>query len=136
MHSGIANTLYTKHLPLTQTKKHRPSLANHAWQCCPQTSLREFHCKCAPFVVKSLMSLLNRPFIFLQTFLPDRLSSDSSPELSLSATNRSTQPSGRGSRELDSSYGFIRLAGFFEIDLSGPASTGGASLDTDDDGSG
>jgi len=56
----------------------------------------------APLAAKSLISLFNRPLTFLHTFVldtgdPSSSPSPSSSELSLSATKRSTQPSGRGS---------------------------------------
>jgi len=63
--------------------------------------------------VRSLISLFKRPFIFRQTFPSSSPASDSS-ELSLSATKRSTQPSGSGSWWIfELSAATIRLFGFF-----------------------
>lgn len=87
-------------------------------------------------MVKSLISLFNRPFIFLQTFFPGELSSLSSSELSLSAINRSTQPSGSGDRWpafRATSVRVIRLEGFLGIGLSEGVRRGGGR-DDDDDG--
>lgn len=84
--------------------------------------------------MKSLISLFNRPFIFRQTFLCEESLSDSSPELSLSATNMSTHPSGRGSSGGRAwSEGFIRLVGL-AIGASGPVLDGGRGRDVDEVG--
>ena len=76
-------------------------------------------------MAKSLISLFNRPFIFRHT-LGDA-SSDSDSELSLSATKRSTQPSGRVSaRGCASDNGLILFGGFLGVGLSDPEREGGA----------
>ena len=73
----------------------------------------------APLAAKSLISLFNRPLTFVHTFVvldtgdPSSSPSPSSSELSLSATKRSTQPSGRGSiLTRDCLVGTIFLLGF------------------------
>ena|SRR5208282_1015648 len=88
----------------------------------------KIYCKCAPFVVKSWISLFSLPLIFRHTFFPGdpAPSSDSSSELSDSATNKSTHPSGRGSSLVRAdSTGLIFLAGFLGISLSEVARDGG-----------
>jgi hypothetical protein len=67
------------------------------------------YCKCPPLLVKSLISLFSRPCSLRQTLPPAGSSSESVSEDSLSATKRSTQPSGREEETLDGSTGTMRF---------------------------
>ena len=91
--------------------------------------------KCGPMVVKSLISFFNLPLIFLHTFFPgDPPSSDSSSELSDSATNISTQPSGRGSTLVRAeSTGLIFLLCVFGMGLSDVERDGGPGRGADEE---
>ena len=94
--------------------------------------VRFIHYKCAPVVVKSLISLFKRPFILRHTL--GEFSSDSDSELSLSATKRSMQPSGRGSgRGCASESALIFFVGFVGIGLSDPEREGRRGRDVERD---
>ena len=99
--------------------------------CQPPPSCRRDY-GCAAVVVKSLISLFKRPFIFRHTL--GEPSSDSDSELSLSATKRSTQPEGRGScLGCASDDGLILFGGFVGIGLSEPGREGGPGREDDDE---
>ena len=117
MHS--ANSSYKLMQRLHPTNTYRPKKESKTY------------CKCPPLVVKSWISFFSLPLIFRHTFFPgDPPSSDSSSELSDSATNKSTQPSGRGSTLVrEDSTGLIFLAGFLGIGLSDVKRDGGPGRD-------
>ena len=80
--------------------------------------------------MKSWISFFSLPFIFRHTFFPGDPPSDSSSELSDSATNKSTQPSGRGSTLVRAdSAGLIFLVGLLGVGLSDVKRDGGPGRD-------